>query len=330
MTIHIYIYNIPEETKFQMYKLIKIVDSKSQYKSQFAKDICSSKLREEYGIQYFEATITSQVKKCENNLYRKKIVNDVVKVVSCGGKRCNTTISDKFIIQHTTTGDELIVGNNCIQLFFQAGVLTGIAPSEFETIIKCLKVINPCLLCGKRTSRTIHKKCLRGECSGNYIVSETQVLHKIELTVQIPMIQPLKKLISVIPGYSLVERTEGILFKGKYGRVDKSTLAALEVLCGRSDSNYIDDEVDHLVSEDLINERSGGMNSGVAFLLEHEEKLSKLKNNCIVKSVRKQRRGPSIKQLAILEKIIRDFDRIFILDIENKNRDYQKWGYTYK
>jgi hypothetical protein len=75
----------------------------------------------------------------------------------------------------------------------------------------------------------------------------------------------------------------------------------------------------------------------VHLVLSNKERLFQLKNNCIVASIRRQHRPPSVKQISIIEKILNDYDRTLAIDklcddedlVNSTTTKYRKYGYVY-
>lgn len=66
-----------------------------------------------------------------------------------------------------------------------------------------------------------------------------------------------------------------------------------------------------------------------AHMIENKEKLLDLKNNCIIDTITRQNRKPTIKQTVMVENILRDYNRIKIMDDENTNYYYKMYGYVF-
>lgn len=280
-----------------MYSLVKIIDTHSSQKSKFASDLCKYSLYDRYNIEYISCIADSDdAVKCENNVVKKNKDTFSTRKV-----KCNKKIFDVFVLKDIC-GKHYNIGNNCIQTFLQANKLSNIDINDFKFINKLLKAKKHCLLCGKNSNKGIHKKCVNGGiCDEKYIVSPDMVNIKITLNLYIKINYYLKKLRTIFSGVCLINRTYDALYKNdsEYD-CDERTLTALSEACKK----YKD-------------------------IIKYQKKLLKLKNNCIVNSVKTQRRFPSVKQLAILEKILKDYKRIRKIDKNNKNKNYIKYGYVY-
>lgn len=283
------------------YKLVKIIDAYSNLKSPFAQEICAQVLRGEYNIDYVtydEASNDEKSLNCQNNAVRKVKVNGAYMIKDIARKACGTKIKDNFIVAKDD-GTRLTIGNSCIQLFLQAGLLRNVDAAEFDKIIKVLKTIHPCMLCGKNTSKHIHRKCICGEMRAS-LVDRKAVLTLNTLRCHIKIYPILKHLQALIPENTIVRRTSSIMLGNERGKVDTSTYSALCKLKRELNS-----------------------------IFKEKKKLLALKNNVIVNSIKRQRRPPTIKQRAILERILKDYDRIKKLDDANTSPEYKSYGYVY-
>lgn len=143
------------------YRLVRIIDKQSDYKSRMARMICKevfSLLDIEY-IESLSRTFTN----CKNNLNCKK------------GIICPKEILDIFTLRHIDTGEKMNVGNHCIQSLIMEGFVKipdGYSRDKMIRLIKKLKNPSiPCIICEENhvsKEWSFHKKCLTDK--NNHVV----------------------------------------------------------------------------------------------------------------------------------------------------------------
>lgn len=283
-----------------MYNLIKIIDNHSHLKSLFAIEMCKYDIYTKFKVIYFEGFKTNTTEgadRCENDVV-KKSGDKFLK----NPKMCNIAIIDNFILEDVKSGRVITVGNHCVQTFLEAGLLANIDLDDFKEIIGMMTPRTPCILCEKNTKKHVHKKCTTLKTKPeDYKVCYNSVKIRPNLNHHILASVYYRQLKDLMPGVSLVNKVGDVLYKFSLNNIDKSTINALNALCNQYEK-----------------------------LLTNKDKLKSLKNNCIINSIYTQRRTPTVKQLAIIDKILDDYDRIKKIDDENKDIKYQKYGYTFK
>jgi hypothetical protein len=217
--------------------------------------------------------------------------NDIVKKRGKSIKPCGMAISDLFVVSDGK--NEKKIGNHCIQTLVEAKAIYNLDQERYRIILEKLKARNVCMLCGKNNKKDIHKKCAQGK-GKNYIVSENQVKIRAAVMLELVKFNTLNKLLKLFQGIEFIQNA------GASATLSKKTINAIKAF-----------EDEHRL------------------IVDNAGKLLALKNNCIVRSIRWQRRKPSVKQIAILEKILADYERIYDLDRECGDKTYLKYGYVY-
>jgi hypothetical protein len=264
------------------YKLVKVIDSGSQFKSEIAKMIVSRILFSNFDIEYDDNYNSKS--RCQNSMYDKKT-----------GKTwyCNVEICDIFIVENDD-GERFDIGNVCIGKLVNENRILNLDKEKFKFFKSLLKQNSPCILCGRGCKNGIHKKCLMG--NKNDVIVDLSQINKMRLIMIDIQIQHCLKLLSgIMDGVELVKRSK------KYNEPHLKTLEALKLLIKENE-----------------------------LLIKNKGILLDLKNNCLIESIKKQSRPPSVKQYAVLQNILDDYDRIKLLDAGNTNKTYIKYGFTYK
>ena len=219
--------------------------------------------------------------------------NDIIVTRKSNGGICNVNIADKFIIENEIEGQK-IIGNNCIATLIEHNCISNVNMEDFKEIQKLLKTKNICFLCHGRSKWGYHKKCVfaKGE---NYYVSQISVIKHTKMINELKQKHLLFYVKGLFSGVSFIRDAM------RYGYINRKTITALKEMC----EEY-------------------------QFILANKNKLLSLKNNRIIDTIKKQRRKPSLKQRLMIEKIIKDFDRIKKIDENYKDdKNYQKYGYSY-
>jgi len=135
------------------YRLVRIIDKHSPYKSILARMICYESFRQ-FGIHYI-SRYDKELSCCQNTLNCKYTY------------RCPQRILDIFVLKHIETGAEMEVGNHCIQSLILDGFVIIPDGLSHEDLIRLINNLNnpsiPCIICGENhvsKEWSFHKKCL--------------------------------------------------------------------------------------------------------------------------------------------------------------------------
>ena len=171
--------------------------------------------------------------------------------------------------------------------------VSGLFPDQLEDINRLLKIKNVCELCGGNTTK-MHKACILGTGKREgFLDKKEQTLLKQQVHTVIKFqvqYRTLRWLLSKTPFFKKPFRGDSIR--------NQLTMA-----------KYMG-WYEHIYP--YIND------------------LKKFKNNPLINNIRNNTRYPSAKQIALLEKIIQDRDRMLKIDALNKPPlNYLKYGYVY-
>lgn len=225
-------------------------------------------------------------------------LNDIISVCQnkCtkNNKKCKRPIKDKFVLTDAN-GDTIIVGNNCIGTLIEKKLVSNIDLNDFKEIKKIVKTKYICLICHKPALKGYHKKCIKGRNTKLSQDLNTQIKNKNFNVMMIPVYKECNMVFKLFEGNTFI--------------------------------NNIKDR-------DIINKKTA--NAFYQFINEYKkyldngEKLLKLKNNCIIQSIKTQRRHPSPKQRVIIDKILSNYKRIKEMDKNPEQYpNYIRYGYTY-
>lgn len=231
--------------------------------------------------------------------YESSIDGDKKKLVRClnphriKDKLCKKIIADVFIVHGEGENVLTPIGNTCIARLCEKNLISNIDCEEYKIICEYLRIKNICFLCNRKTSKGYHKKCIKGK-GDMYVVDTEQVIARNQTLTEMLKNKALFKVKNLFGNIVFIRDAIN------NDKVSKKTLNAVE---------------------EFIKEHQ--------HLIDNRHKLLSLSNNCIVKSVKTQRRKPSVKQIMFLEKILNDYDRIKRLDETNTNTKYQQYGYVF-
>lgn len=261
-------------------------------KSKFKCDIIKKFIRENLKTMNIEYIVLNPEK---HRLKKTYCENDFER-----NKPCNIPIKDKFIIEvyNGYEHKKITVGNNCIGTLILEGVISNVNCKKFKYIRKIMKTSNLCIICERTSRKGYHKKCVIGKNSNLNKETYTIVKLKYIITSVIPLYKRNKALKSLFGNITFIKK---INFEQR--NMNLKTIRSLDKFIEKY-KKYID----------------------------NANRLLKLKNNCIVKSIKNRTKYPSIKQLAIIDKILEDYDRILKIDIENNkvpNKEYSRYGYIF-
>jgi len=212
--------------------------------------------------------------------------------------KCNHYIKDEFVIQDNDTGDTFGVGNHCISYLVLNGYIINVNTETFQNILETLTIKNVCLICQTTCNTdTMHNTCLRGHSK-----RETKTFDKEQVKLKFKLKRDLDVYFDK-KNFQDKLRYIKSLFKG---------------------SNYLNLQYSSVNMEKLNN-----ILRTYRVIFENVNKINRLKNNCIIQSIRRQRRLPSEKQMIMVEKIINEYERIIKLDESNDNLKYKQYGYVY-
>jgi len=214
-------------------------------------------------------------------------------------KSCCARITDRFVIKYNDAMYH--VGNHCISNLILANRISNISSTDFKHIVKKLAVKNICMMCHKSRTKTVpHKSCLSGK-NEKTVVDYKQIFNFIKCKDYILLlrIKELLRDVSMLKGVSQIVEMQNKCKSNLYKRRDFMEL------------NKIIDNYPILCNP------------------ENYTKLKLYKNNCIIRSIQTQRRFPSIKQLAVVDKILEHHDRMIIIDCDNNNETYKQYGFIY-
>lgn len=228
-------------------------------------------------------------KYCMNNLYYKS--KDKIKRRDPKNK-CLRNIADLFVIRDKEDRF-LTIGNNCIETLVLADVIANVDKRGCSRILNTLKKTKVCILCGKFSTVDIHLACVKGHAK-KLAVDKEQIINHISKNNQIVIRDLLERVRGLFDGIAFIKDCR------INNRAGRKTITALNAFIGEYE-----------------------------LLIDNKDKLLSLKHNCIVNSIKQQRRKPSAKQMKILCMIVRDFIRIKKLDGKNTNAKYMKYGYVY-
>lgn len=274
------------------FKLIRILDAHSSYKSRVAKDLITGVLFDKYKILYEEVAYIDKSFTCKNNIL--KIINNKYQT-RAEDDICERVIKDVFIIQNINSGEDLNIGNNCIQTLVLGNIISNIDKKDFNYINKMLKTTNICLFCHKKYKRGYHKRCMSGKASKYEYFDKDQIINYNNTVKRLKKVFLLRRVQYLFPGITFIRDCLDSIHW-----INKRTVTALIK---------------------FISEHK--------YFIDNQDKLLNLNNNCIVNTVKRQRRKPSPKQKLFLEKIIKDYDRIKSIDDKNINKKYIQYGYVF-
>lgn len=279
------------------FKLIKIIDCNSPFKTEEAKKLVKKSLKDDYDIEYvYDSDLGS---KCKNNVIKKVSNKDInIFETRLRGKDevCNHLIMDIFVIKNNETYEKIDIGNNCISLFVLNDVLSNVNSKDFKKINKLLSIKRLCLFCNRSCTKIgFHKKCYKGtgkkykdELTGEDIIKYNKFVLNLKVKFALDQVKYLFGGITFI--YNCINSTDST----------KKTLSSLY---------------------EFIEEYK--------YFIDNQDILLSYENNRIINSVKKQRRKPSVKQKLFLEKLIVEYDRMIYIDKKNINNNYKKYGYVY-
>jgi len=289
------------------FRLTKIYDSNSSQKSDIAKMIVKDTLNKRFNIEYIGGRKKYDMEKNRdlsihgnhgcNKRYILKPENYCDNFLRPNCKKiCGKDIHDIFEIELDKDNSEctmqpeiLDIGNHCIGQLAEEGFINNI---DFNVINQLLKINNTCFLCWRANERGFHKSCIKGK--NDNLVNKRQVQLQQKINNEIIRHKFLKDIDGLFNGNTLV----------------KNIINATDV----------SQRTIYAINEFRANNK---------FILKHNAKLKILRNNCIIDSIKRQCRQPSVKQMAMVEKIVKDFDRIVKIDSLNTCEKYKRYGYVY-
>ncbi len=237
----------------------------------------------------YQERVDCSPKYCMNNLYYKD--RDIIKRRD-PKNQCLRKIADLFIIRDKENRI-LTIGNNCIETLVLSNAIANVDCEGCSCILNILKKEKVCILCGSFSTVDIHLACIKGRAK-KLAVDREQIINHISKNNQIVIRNLLERVRGLFDGIAFIKDCR------INNRTGRKTITALSALIGEYE-----------------------------LLIDNKDKLLSLKYNCIVNSIKKQRRKPSAKQMKILCMIVKDFSRIKKLDDKNTNAKYMKYGYVY-
>ena len=214
--------------------------------------------------------------------------NNVEECLPPGREKCGVKIADNFLLIDEKDSSQIIIGNHCIARFVEKGLISNVSMERLAEIRKLLSIKNVCISCWKLSKAIIHNKCSK---------------IKENLHLELECVVLAKGLENVMHQVVGLQNIYAKLYpRSNLGCQKPFTKRDLETLREASETYSI--------------------------LYNNQEKIEQLKNNPILSSIMFQKRYPSTKQLAIVEKIMKDFDAMLELD-SSGSAEYLKYGYVY-
>jgi hypothetical protein len=275
--------------KLSQFKLIEILDAHSKFKSEIAKQLVNQTI-ESFDIKY--SVKDDYFEKCKNTIRLDK-KTQTPKVIDS----CNHAIKDVFLIQNTETEEEIRIGNHCIADLVTLNLVVNVNYEQIQTLFKLLNTNNICIICNTTCNTDIiHKACLKGITTRKIDYCKEQIKFK----------------------YKLKSDLNNFFEKREF----KYTMFTLRrIFQGVNGLN--------LKFSQLNKDKINNLKEKYSVIFDNQTKLLELRNNCIVKSIMKQRRFPSDKQIIMIERILQEYPKIRQLDRENTNSKYIKYGYVF-
>ena len=206
----------------------------------------------------------------------KKCHNHITKTIECSQSIC-----DVFVVVHHETGESFNIGNTCIADFVKHGLLSNVSYPILKYILKQLKINNICFLCEKKCSKGYHMSCMQGKSTN--IVKDLSVIeerYKQRWDLKGHLLFQKAKCLSGLP---LIKKLVRYQEMGKpFTQKDYNTLKEL------IEQYYI--------------------------IFDNLDKFLRFQYNCIIESIKRQQRKPSVKQLNMLVQVFNDYERILAID----------------
>jgi len=300
------------ENLYHKYKLTKITDINSRYKSENAKKITFD-LCLENGINYVSLDNDDFINtlNCENDVINNQLEQK--------NSICNMHIVEIYTLEEYDKNNVLLreinIGNNCISHFLQQKIITNLTEELYTNIVYNLRIKNTCIFCTKRLTKnaSYHKRCFQknNRNLNTYTIKIMKLKSKCLLQIK------LKKYLPIVKGLFINNTNLKRNLKNK----DKDPLSTLEYL------------------KKMIKKYK--------YFYRNKDIILSFKNNPLINSIQNHTKSPTEKQLELLKKIINNHKKLLMIDnnikiIERKKKknklnsyqlkiyeNYIKYGFVY-